>query len=447
MDGSDMKLASTYQRFYFVLLCILLVVGCLAYYLSIRYVLIHQVDNDLKIEQQELLDFARLHDSLPAPSHYRDQQMQWKEVAGEIPGGDGAAPGHDGSGDGRDNPGERHEIKRRFENAFEREGRHGDWEPIRRTVFYLRVRNKDYLITISKSLEETEDLLWLILWVTAGSFMVLLGGLYIGNRFLLRRIWQPFYQMLDYLGHFSLARPAGERPPVPAIDEFALLYRSVEEMTEKMQRDYMTLQQFTDHAAHEMQTPLAIIKSKLDLMMQHSGLDEQQYEQIQQLHHSVGRLSRLNQSLLLLARIENRQYLEKEPVGLRGLIEEKLEDWQEWIRDHGLTVSAELQDISVRMHPFLAESLVNNLLSNAVRHNRQGGEMRIELTENSLTVSNTGLPGPLDTERLFLRFQKQHPSEGVGLGLAIVKEIVELSGMEIRYGYAEERHAFTVSFA
>jgi signal transduction histidine kinase len=435
MDGSNMKLASTYQRFYFVLLCILLAVGCLAYYISIRYVLIHQVDNDLKIEQQELLDFVRLHDSLPAPSHYRDQQLQWKDITGQETAIVGSSvdvvPGIG---------------KRRFENALEKEGHDRGWEPIRRTMFRLHVRGKDYMITISKSLEETEDLLWLILWVTAGSFMVLLAGLYIGNRFLLRRIWQPFYQILDYLGHFSLAKPAGERPVMPAIDEFALLYRSVEDMTEKMQRDYMTLQQFTDHAAHEMQTPLAIIKGKLDLMMQHSGLDEQQYEQIQQLHHSVGRLSRLNQSLLLLARIENRQYLEKEPVALRALIEEKLDLWQEWIRDHGLTVIAELQDVTVGMHPFLAESLVNNLLSNAVRHNVQGGEMRIWLKEGALMVFNTGQPGPLDTARLFLRFQKQHPSEGVGLGLAIVKEIVELSGMDIRYGYTGERHTFTVLF-
>jgi signal transduction histidine kinase len=412
------KLASTYQRFYFVLLCILLAVGCLAYYLSIRYVLIRQVDNDLKIEQQELLDFVHIHDSLPAPSHYRDQQLQWKEIAGQV--------------------------KRRFENATGWDEHEEEKEPIRRTVFSLHIKDRDYLITISKSLEETEDLLWLILWVTAGSFLVLLAGLYIGNRFLLRRIWQPFYQILDYLGRFSLSGPAGERPATPAIDEFALLYRSVEGMTEKVQRDYMTLQQFTDHAAHEMQTPLAIIKSKLDLMLQHAGLDEQQYEQIQQLHHSVGRLSRLNQSLLLLARIENRQYLEKEPVALKVLIEEKLDLWQEWIREHRLAVVRELQDVTVWMHPFLAESLVNNLLSNAVRHNIPGGEMHIELKAERLVVTSTGPPGPLDTGRLFLRFQKQHPSEGVGLGLAIVKEIVELSGMEIRYSYAGERHTFTV---
>lgn len=413
-----MKLAATYQRFYFVLLATLLVLGCLAYYLVIRYVLIHQVDGDLRIEQQELDDFVRLHDSLPAPSHYRDQDLDWA-----------LSPGY-------------HEP-RRFENGEEHRRHH---DPLRRIVFSERVKGQDYVITVSKSLEETEDLLWLILWVTGGSILILLGGLFLGNRFLLRRIWHPFYETLDYLRNFSLSRPPPGRLGVSRIDEFVLLSRSVEEMTTKMQRDYLALQQFTDHASHEMQTPLAVIKSKLDLMMQEPGLGASHLYRMQQLLVSVNRLSRLNQALLLLTRIENRQFLEREPVSLQELVEEKLELWQEWIREHKLEVRADLTPETVMMHPFLAESLVNNLLSNAVRHNIPGGEVLITLLPGLLSVKNTGDPVPLDPVRLFQRFQKQHPSEGVGLGLAIVKEIVDLSGMEVRYAYEEGTHTFTVTF-
>jgi signal transduction histidine kinase len=422
-----MKLSATYQRFYFVLLAILLVLGCLAYYVTIRYVLIHQVDNDLRIEQQELLDFVHLHDSLPAPSHYRDQQLDWRPGKLDFgPVGDsGRRGGHDHDRD-----------HRRFCNV-------GD---DRQIVFPVRVKGIDFIVTISKSLEETEDLLWLILWVTAGSILILVAGLFIGNRFLLRRIWHPFYQTLDYLKAFRLSDPPKGGPGVSTIDEFDLLGRSVEEMTVKMQRDYLALQQFTDHAAHEMQTPLAVIKSKLDLMMQETGLTAQQLERMQQLLLSVNRLSRLNQSLLLLTRIENRQYLEKEPVELKTLIEEKLEVWYEWIRGHGLTVLLDLESETVQMHPFLAESLVNNLLSNAVRHNVPQGEILVTLRPGLFSVKNTGDPAALDQDRLFQRFQKQHPSEGVGLGLAIVKEIVEMSSMGIRYEYGEGTHTFTVTF-
>ena len=416
-----MKLAATYQRFYFALLGILLILGCLAYYLTIRYVLIHQVDNDLKIEQQELQDFVRLHDSLPAPSHYRDQQLEWAP-----------APGY-------------HE-QRHFESGSRQSSGRDDHDPQRRILFSVKVRGMDYAITISKSLEETEDLLWLILWVTAGSILTLVVGLFLGNRFLLRRIWHPFYETLDYLRWFSLSGPPRGSPGVSRIDEFTLLSRSVEEMTAKMQRDYLALRQFTDHAAHEMQTPLAVIKSKLDLMMQEPGLGRRQLDQMQQLLLSVNRLSRLNQSLLLLTRIENRQFLEKEPVELKSLIEEKLDIWHEWIREHHLQVVPDLRPETVRMHPFLAESLVNNLLSNAVRHNIPRGEVLITLLPGLLSVKNTGNPEPLDPARLFQRFQKQNPSEGVGLGLAIVKEIVEMSGMEIRYSYEEGTHTFTVTF-
>jgi signal transduction histidine kinase len=412
-----MKLATTYQRFYFVLLGILLVLGCLAYYVTIRYVLIHQLDNDLKIEQAELEDFVRLHDSLPAPSHYRDQQLDWMPAPGK------AQP-------------------RRFENASGLNRHRTERDPLRRVVFSVQVKGVDYTITISKSLEETEDLLWLILWVTAGSVLILVAGLYLGNRFLLRRIWHPFYQTLDYLRGFSLSGHPPGSPGVSRIDEFALLSRSVEDMTAKMQRDYLALQQFTDHAAHEMQTPLAVIMGKLDLMMQEPGLGARTLEGMQQLQQAVGRLSRLNQSLLLLTRIENRQFLEKIPVELKTLVEEKLD----WLREHHLKVIPELQSCTVLMHPYLAESLVNNLLSNAVRHNIPDGEIVIILLPGMFSVCNTGPAEALDTSRLFQRFQKQHSSEGVGLGLAIVKEIVEMSGIAIKYSFDDEAHTFTVTF-
>jgi signal transduction histidine kinase len=157
-------------------------------------------------------------------------------------------------------------------------------------------------------------------------------------------------------------------------------------------------------------------------------------------------MARLNHSLLLLTRIENRQFLEKEPVELKALVDAKMELWQEWIREHDLEVVLELQPETVWMHPFLAESLVNNLLSNAVRHNIPRGAILVTLLPGLFSVKNTGQRGALDPKGLFQRFQKQYPSEGVGLGLAIVKEIVEMSGMEVRYSYEEGAHTFTVTF-
>jgi signal transduction histidine kinase len=208
----------------------------------------------------------------------------------------------------------------------------------------------------------------------------------------------------------------------------------------------MALQQFTDHAAHEMQTPLAVIKGRIDLMMQEPGLGSRQLEQMQQLQRSVSRLNRLNQSLLLLTRIENRQFLEKESVALKPIIEEKIETMQDWIKAQQLTISLDLEEASLMMHPFLAESLVNNLMTNAVRHNVSGGSLVVELGAGYLRVANTGPSERLDEGRLFQRFMKQHPSEGVGLGLAIVKEIADLSGMGVSYTFESGRHTFTVTF-
>ena len=95
----------------------------------------------------------------------------------------------------------------------------------------------------------------------------------------------------------------------------------------------------------------------------------------------------------------------------------------------------------------LFESLVNNLVVNAIRHNRPEGEIKLRVTRRSLIISNTSSEPALDPRLLFNRFYR--PSEktkGNGLGLAIVKSICDYHGWQVAYHYEEGQHFFTVTF-
>ncbi len=145
---------------------------------------------------------------------------------------------------------------------------HGDNEPYRELVFSVNLGGQFYTVSVGKSEEETEDLLELIMMITAGMILLLLGTLFLANRLLLRRIWQPFYRTLGGMREFNLS----SRQPLPAgdtdIEEFRNLDEATRQMTQQILKDYEMLKNFTDNASHEMQTPLAIINSKLDLLIQ-----------------------------------------------------------------------------------------------------------------------------------------------------------------------------------
>lgn len=105
------------------------------------------------------------------------------------------------------------------------------------------------------------------------------------------------------------------------------------------------------------------------------------------------------------------------------------------------------EDVLVKAHPTLVETLLFNLLVNAVRHNVEGGTIDVTLTNQSLNISNTGHSLDLPSDQLFERFKKGAASqESLGLGLAIVKKICDVNKWGIEHSYQNGVHRFSVSF-
>ena len=160
-------------------------------------------------------------------------------------------------------------------------------------------------------------------------------------------------------------------------------------------------------------------------------------------YQAKGRLSRLHQSLLLLAKIENKLIPDFQDIELKEMIEAKSRQFQELLEKDGLILTEDLTPVEVKMSRYLADILLNNLFSNAVRHNVSGGYIHIKLDQQRLTISNSGNPGHLQT-KIFDRFSKSVHSEGMGLGLAITKQICNLYGFRIDYHEESGEHIFTV---
>ena len=415
-----MRLFTKYNRVNIVASILALLVGSIGFYFAVRYVLISELDDDLKTEEAEIRDHVRTHKELPEASNYHDQLTRFE------PGGEG--------------------VRRHFSHTSYPEGRHDRTEVYRELVFPVQVGDRWYKAFVAVSEEATEDLLMLIMIITAGMIGLLLSILFVANRLLLRRIWQPFYQTLEGIRKFNLSSHASFPPLKTDIDEFRNLDEATRQMTNTISKDYEMLKNFADNASHEMQTPLAIINSKLDLLIQEPGLGLEHHRPIQAMYDAIGRLRQLNQSLLLLTKIENNQFGATEPVDLAALIGKKLEQLEDPMKTRRLVVHTDLDRLQLPINGYLADILLNNLLTNAIRHNQDDGQVSIRLREQGLRVSNTGAVLGFDPSTIFDRFTKGAHSGGTGLGLAIVRQICDNYHFGLEYSYTDEQHTIDITF-
>ena len=217
-------------------------------------------------------------------------------------------------------------------------------------------------------------------------------------------------------------------------------------MTNKIQGDYKSLKEFTENASHEIQTPLAIIKSKLELLIQQENFKEEQMQAIQSVYDAANRLSRLNQALILLTKIENHQFEKREQIDLTEVVKKHILNFKELIEAKEIRLNHTIEgDVKLKINPVLADVLISNLLTNAIKHNVEKGEINLSLSKNELTVSNTGAELKINPLELFDRFKKDSvSSESLGLGLSIVKKICDSEKFTISYECLNKLHSLKI---
>lgn len=295
---------------------------------------------------------------------------------------------------------------------------------------------------------ETKDLLRTLGYQYLLFFVIIITGLSGLQRILSRKLWKPFYDSLNEIENFKLEEGKAPNFEQTSTTEFVRLNNNLSKLMQDNIASYNQQKEFTENASHELQTPLAVFQSQLDLLLQDSSLNEPQMNVIESLYDVSSRLTRLNKNLLLLSRLDNSQFKETFSIDFSQLLEHQLTYFSELASNNEITLSIDIQNpLLITANKALLESLINNLTSNAIRHNYSGGSIKIELKDNIFQISNSGDKSPLDKDKVFRRFSRTtEQRKGNGLGLSIVSQICKLHGWEIKYSYENNKHCFHVIF-
>lgn len=321
-------------------------------------------------------------------------------------------------------------------------------EPVRvyRTAFRMP-GGQFYELELMISTLERDDMVNAMFWYLAALFVLFLSSTTIGIRLILQKIFRPLNRLVDWLQQLH---PGQDVPPLDnttEIREFRVLGATAYDMARRNRKAYEEQKQFIENASHELQTPLAIARGKLELMAESETLTEEQLRELDAIYSTLGRAVKLNKALLLLSRIENGQYTEAEDVSVDEILDELLPDLMD-IYEHkqiDLRRSRGGQPFVFHANASLVHILVTNLVKNALLHNKEGGRLVVETTPTSLVVRNTG-DAPLDEQKLFHRFAHSvdRKKDSTGLGLAISYAIASNYSLRLTYRWEDGVHVFSL---
>lgn len=318
-------------------------------------------------------------------------------------------------------------------------------EKFRELILVENIHNKTYQIVIRESVVESDDLIEGISLVILVALVLLLLSLFLINRKISKSVWSTFYINLKKLKHFSLIELTPFEPEKSSILEFKELNEVIKTLTEKVIHDYGVLKQFSEDASHELQTPLAVIRAKIESLLNGNQLNSVQSEKIQAISNSVNKLSRINNGLLLLTKIDNNQFTQFELLSIHQMIIEKIEYFKELAELKGKEINYSCKsEWNIQGNKNLLDILINNLLSNAINYGGSSGKIDIDLEYNKLIIKNPGDEAIINRFKMFERFNKESDSGSVGLGLAISKHICNVHKLFIEYSFEKGAHVFTV---
>jgi len=326
--------------------------------------------------------------------------------------------------------------------------RAGEKIPYRQLSQVIAVDGVPYQIILRKSLEQKAALVTAVTRIMLFVFATLFAATLVFNWAISKRLWKPFRRSLGKIRTAELQKMEAVHFEHTSTAEFNELNQALNYMTTKMHKDFMNMKEFTENAAHEMQTPVAVVLSKLELLLQDTNLSDHQVQSILQSATALQHLSKLNEGLLLLAKIENKQYETAEEISLTTTTKKYLHLFDEFISEKNLTVQADFAgEFRVQLHPILAVSLITNLLGNAVKYNYFGGRITIKITDVLFQISNTSLLGEIPGEKLFTRLHtsRETGESSNGLGLAIAKKIADVHGLKISYQWQNGEHLFQLT--
>jgi signal transduction histidine kinase len=313
---------------------------------------------------------------------------------------------------------------------------------------FLAPDDNYYELEVKMSTMERDDMIEILIIYLVVLFLLLLIFILIGNSIILKNSFVPLKKLLLWLNSIVPGKPVPDLSNDTKIIEFKQLNDAAYSMSQLNFRVYEQQKQFIENAAHELQTPLAVALNKLELLSQNIQFNEAQLSGIDEIYRSLNQAIKLNKSLLLLSRIDNKQFQENTDVYINKLVSETIDDFIEIYDYKNIELVVDIKkEYSVSMNDILAKILVSNLLKNAFIHTANNGKITIIIEKNKISIKNTG-ENALDKEKIFDRFyQSSNKKENsTGLGLAIIKSICRFYKFSVNYNFLQNEHIFTIFF-
>jgi signal transduction histidine kinase len=256
------------------------------------------------------------------------------------------------------------------------------------------------------------------------------------------KVNKPFYKLLNELEKFRLDNSQMINFAQTNIKEYSQLNKSIRELLKKNITIFTEQKVFIENTSLELQTPLAIVIAKLEMLIEKYHQNKEYAEEIADVLTILNRMKRLNVSLLLLSKIRNRQFPKTSFVNLRNVLESVIGGFEDLINYKNITIEKVGEGFpSLQMNEDLAYIMFTNLIKNAIAHNQNGGKIIVRYASEFITIANDGRESGID---IFNRYQNASVDEkSSGLGLSIVKSIADLYSINVTYCY-DKLHIFTV---
>ncbi len=318
-------------------------------------------------------------------------------------------------------------------------------ESYRKLTTTLSVGGSHYLLEIYEEVAAWEKISMTVMLSVLAALFIWVILLYVVNQYAFGRILSPFYDTVDRLEHISSPNELGEPFPEPNTYEIRVLNNALNTMLTQIKSSFDDQRKFIQNASHELLTPLSIIRQKAEKLISDSEqLDPSSLERLHEIQQTAVRLTRLSNALLLISRVENKQYEMSDEIDITQIVEQVLKELADFTEIKEITIETEYsRQAVIKGNKELIHSAVYNIIQNAIKFSPDGGKIWITIAENGsgqivLFVKDEGPGIPEDLiDQVFERFRKGdklsgHGSSSPGLGLSIVKSICELHGCEYK---------------
>jgi signal transduction histidine kinase len=307
--------------------------------------------------------------------------------------------------------------------------------------FMFEFEGEYYLLEIGRSLQtiqEIETIVFRILYFTVFGFLLL--TIFLDAAFN-KWIMKPLLKLVsDKLSQIKEPQQFSHQPLATNTAEFRILDDAVGEMMKRIQKAFNQEREFISHASHELKTPISVLQSKIEAFFAAPNLSESQMQKLMDMQSTVQEMKKVVNSLLLMSKVNNAQFVKDEAIHVDRLLEEMLDEWE---------IAAEEKNIKLALHTernlfwgpsnaSLFRIMVQNALTNAIKYSGLGSKVDVRLSskehqiEIQLSDQGPGIPKDiLEQIQNGTVFLKDAQNDRSGFGLLLTYKIALFLGIRV----------------